>query len=154
MFEVFEDMKKGKYVRNTVVTNTKPSKHQLQKIEGPLEMNGKQYIQSFFALFLYLYTNFCSWNFSGDKSPFCGPTGSFIFWTSEDFTYVSGWMYHYLGSSRIMILGVNSDGQTGEQISYLFSAKWECYCCTMPASYLYPKFSNFLACTQRCPYSS
>ena len=38
MFEVFEDMKKGKYVRNTVITNTKRNK--LQKIEGPLEMNG------------------------------------------------------------------------------------------------------------------
>ena len=39
MFEVFEDMKKGKYVRNTVITNTKRNK--LQRIEGPLEMNGR-----------------------------------------------------------------------------------------------------------------
>lgn len=39
MFEVFEDMKTGQYVRNVVATQ-KPGKQQLHKIQGPLEMNG------------------------------------------------------------------------------------------------------------------
>lgn len=38
MFEVFLDMKKNKYIRSMV--SSKPHKHQLKKVDGPLEIQG------------------------------------------------------------------------------------------------------------------
>lgn len=42
MFEVFEDVRKGKYERNTVAKNgtSEKGKAELEKVEGPLTAEG------------------------------------------------------------------------------------------------------------------
>lgn len=48
MFEVFEDVSKGKYERNLVSKNSKKEsgKVRLEKIEGPLKAEGMQFVCS------------------------------------------------------------------------------------------------------------
>ena len=53
MFEVFEDVKVGKFERNIVVTGGSVGKSHLEKLLGPLEAAGRGFVINLVNLYLF-----------------------------------------------------------------------------------------------------